>query len=174
MNSSATKPKNIYYNLIKGMVIGVLLIVGACWFWWSLTGNIFHELALIRRAQITSGTLIEVHEHEEEDFRGHVYFSDIGVYVYQLSDGREFRTTIREPTGQLKKHREVEYLPEKPEISRIKGDGCQSITEWLWRKIGLGGIILVLFLSIGCIIIKNTIIEFMREQKDKQSKLLDF
>lgn len=152
--------------MIKKVIIGVLLILVAFWFWWSMVGNPFHELALIRRGQVTTGYLVDIHEHEEEDYRGHVYLSDVGVYTFQLSGGREFKATTRAPTGQLREQEEIEYLPNNPTISRIKGDGCNSITEWLWRKIGLGGILLLIFLSIGFEFVLQAIKEFKHPQKN--------
>jgi hypothetical protein len=68
-----------------------------------------------------------------------------------LPDGRSFKGTA-EGSGRLKEQFqdltepypiEIEYLPDNPDVSRIKGSGCGSVTELLWRKIGLGGLILV-------------------------------
>jgi len=46
---------------------------------------------------------------------------------------------------------EVEYLPDKPAINRVKNmtNQCHSITEFLIRRGILGTILLILFLSIG-------------------------
>jgi hypothetical protein len=52
---------------------------------------------------------------------------------------------------------EVEYLPNNPSVSRIKGDGSASITDWLWRKAGLGSLLLALFVSPGIILLRNGI-----------------
>jgi len=57
---------------------------------------------------------------------------------------------------------EIEYLPNKPDISRIKGSGGQSITELLWRKVGLGGLFLVFLLSFGFYFVRHAIKEFKR------------
>jgi hypothetical protein len=147
---------------VKTLICGVLLILGACWFWYSLCGNPLDEFALIRRAQIVPGALLETHEDEQEDYRGDVYFSDVGVYAYRLPDGREFKTITKAPTGHLKKQRQVEYLPDNPAVSRIKGDGCQSVMEWLWRKVGLGSFLLVLFISPGIVLIRNGVRDIKR------------
>jgi hypothetical protein len=141
---------------VKTIAWGVLWLVGACWFWWhEIGGNPLNELALIRRAQVTTGSLIDTYEHEQEDDRGHVYFSDVGVYAYRVPDGREFKTLTRVPTGQLEERRQVEYLPDKPAVSRIKGHGCQTVTDWLWRKVGLGSFLLLLICSPGICLIQT-------------------
>jgi len=140
---------------VKTLIWGTLLVIFACSFWHYLIGNPLDELSLVRRAKITTGSLIETREHEEEDYRGHVYLSDVGVYSYRLPDGREFKTITRVPTGQLKEQREVEYLPDNPAVSRIKGDGCQSVKEWLWRKASLGSLLFALLVSPGIILLRN-------------------
>lgn len=140
---------------VKTLMWGVLALLVGCWFWYYLVGNPLHEIALIRRANIATGSLVDTHEDEQEDYRGHVYFSDVGIYAYRLPDGRELKTITRAPTGHLKEQRQVEYLPDNPAVSRIKGDGCQSVMEWLWRKASLGSLLLAAFVSPGVIMIRN-------------------
>lgn len=139
----------------KTLMWGVLSFLVGCWFWHYLVGNPLHEIALIRRANIAPGFLVATHEDEQEDYRGHAYVSDVGVYAYRLPDGREFKTITRAPTGHLKEQRQIEYLPDNPAVSRIKGDGCQSVMEWLWRNAGLGSLLLAAFVSPGVIMIRN-------------------
>lgn len=159
---------------------GILLILVACWFWYSLLGNPLNEFSLIHRAQTISGALLETHESEQEDYRGHVYFSDVGVYAYRLPDGREFKTITKASTGNLKKQQQVEYLPDNPAVSRIKGDGCQTITEWLWRTVGLGIILLVVFISPGMILLRNGVRDIKRARRkhilfaDDDERILNF
>ena len=141
---------------------GVLMILAACWFWFWLVKNPFDELALIRRAQVASGSLVDTLEDEAEDSRGKVRSVDIGVYAYRLPDGREFKTTKRVPAGELRDYQEIEYLPDNPAVSRVKGDGCRSITEWLWRKVGLGTLVLAVFLAPGFIQLRDAIRDMKR------------
>jgi len=151
--------KKLTLNSAKTLCWGVVLLIGGCWFWCWEGGNPLHELALIRRAQIATGVLVDTYEHEQEDDRGHVYYSDVGIYSYRLPDGREFKTSARVPTGQLKEQQEVEYLPDNPEVSRIKGDGCNSVTEFLWRKVGFGSLFLVICISPGIYLVKQAFSE---------------
>lgn len=148
--------KSSLWGPAKTILWGVLWITGACWFWWhEIGGNPLNELALIRRAQVATGILVETYEDEREDYRGHVYFSDVGVYAYRVPDGREFKTSTRAPTGQLEEQQQVEYLPDNAAVSRIRGDGCQTVTEWLWRRVGLGLFLLLLFCSPGIYLIET-------------------
>lgn len=154
-----------YREAIKSILIGMALMIGAILFWYHIVGNPLDELALIQRAKVTNCILVDTEEHEEEDYRGHVYYSDVGIYNFRLPDGREFKTTTRVPTGQLDDNLEVEYLPDNPTVNRVKGDGSQSITEWPWRKVGLGSILLVLFISVGFTYTKNGIREILKSNK---------
>lgn len=154
------KSENIYYGLIKGIVIGLICMIVALWFMWEMVGNPFDELALIRKAETTNCTLIDSYIDETEGYRGKVFFADVGIYSFFVSDGSEFKAIDRAPLGKLKEYQEVEYLPDNPKVNRIKGEGCQSITEWLWRKIGIGSFLLLMFLSIGFIVLKSSIIKF--------------
>ena len=173
MNSTVTNnAENIYYNLTKGIVAGLFLILVACWFWWYLVGNPLHELALIRSAHAVSGFVVDTWEEPQDTDYGTRWLHG-ATYKYYVN-GHEFLNTA-EGSGRLRIEFleltepypvEVEYLPNKPEISRIKGDGSKSISEWLWRKVGFGGILLVAFLSIGFTIILNTIKTY------KNSKIL--
>jgi len=83
------------------------------------------------------------------DGRDAVYPIDVGVYIYRIGDGREFTTLDGTPVGELRERLQVEYLPDKPAVSRIKGDGCQAVTEWLWRKVCPWALLLLLLCSPG-------------------------
>ncbi len=158
------KKQKSYYELIKGLAFGILAMVGACWFVLHYAGNPFQEIALIQRGETTTGNLVDSFEIETAGSHDRIGVCDRGVYSYRLSDGREFKTFTDVPTGQLKELEKVEYLPDNPAVSRIKGDGCQTITEFLWRKVGLGGILFVAFLSIGFTVIRKAINEFKRSK----------
>ena len=152
------------------MVIGVLLMLGAFWFWLSLGGNPFHELALIRHGETTSGFIIDAWEEPPDGGEGNRSWHYGLIYKYNTPDGREFTQRTVSWAGRIPEKLslvpvepypvEIEYLPNKPEVSKIKGTGSNSIFDWLWRKIGLGGILLVGFLSIGFIVIQYTINEY--------------
>jgi len=134
---------------MKKLVWGAIYILGVCWFLYSQCGNPLDELALINGAKITTGSLVDIREHEQEDARGKVYYSNLGVYSFRLPDGREFKTITRKPSGTLHQRITVEYLPENPSVSRVQGDGCRSVMEWLWRKFGLSILIFAVFISPG-------------------------
>lgn len=159
----ATPPK--LSDSIKTLLWGILWIAVALGFMHHITGNPLDELALIRRAHVAVGSLADTFEHEQEDERGRVYLSDVGVYTFRTPAGQQFNASTRVPTGQLSKQQEVEYLPDNPAVNRIRGDGCASIFEWLWRKVGLGIILLALSLSPGMTLLRNGIRDIRQLQK---------
>src|SRR6478609_2067207 len=87
---------------------GIVAVFVGVAFWWSLIKNPFHEYTLIRASELAKGVLVETHEDEREDYRGHVYFSDVGVYSFHNQSGLEFKTTYRAPTGELPQIADVE------------------------------------------------------------------
>lgn len=160
-NAAATTRQGSRLPPASRIAWGVLIIVGACVFVWHLAGNPLHDLALIRRAQVTIGTLTESQEVEHDTDRG-VYYSDVGLYTYRIPDGREFQVVNEVPSGQLKEQEQVEYLPDKPAVSRIKGSGSQTITEWLGRW-GLAGGLLLSMVCAG--VFSEVILPGIREMK---------
>jgi hypothetical protein len=155
---------NRFGDSVGTLVWGVIFIIGACMLWHCEFGNPFDELALIRRAQIAQGFVVDTWEDAEEGVRGGPYWSHGARYTYRIPDGREFTERTNPRPGQLKEvfrdlekpyPIEVEYLPDNPAVSRGKGDGCQSVIEWLWRTVGLGSFLLVMFLAPGIVLIHN-------------------
>ncbi|MBL0045346.1 MAG: hypothetical protein IPP33_13430 [Flavobacteriales bacterium] len=45
-------------------------------------------------------------------------------------------------------------------MSRIKGDGSPNLFDWLWRKIGLGALLLALFLAPGLAMLRTAVRDF--------------
>lgn len=166
---------------VKTLAWGILWILGAVWFWHYSFGNPLDELALIRRAQIAPGSIVDTWEDVGDDDYGRAHWSNKATYTYRLPDGREFTKSTKSVSGRLKETFrdlqqpypiEVEYLPDKPMVSRIKGDGSDSIMDWLWRKVGLGGVLLILFASPGIILLRNGVCEIMRLRTARVAKSL--
>jgi len=153
MNQDKTK-KNQLNDSIKTAIIGALWIAVAVWFVFYLAGNPLNELALIRHGDTTLGFIVDAWEDVEEHDNGRPMWFHGGTYTYYLPDGRKFTQQTKEASGRLSPEFrnleypypiEVEYLPNKPNISRIKGSGYKSITGWLIRIVG--GCFLLVMLS---------------------------
>jgi len=108
----------------------LVLIAGGLWFWIYLLGNPINELALIRHGVTAKGVIKDVSSS----------------YEFRLPNGQMVKGKTGEITYYMPESGvEVEYLPDNPAVSRIKGDGCSTVTGWLWRNVGL----LILFFSPG-------------------------
>lgn len=155
----------------SSIVFGILVVVLAVLFWLYLVGNPIHEFALIQKGQTVTGSIVDTWEDAESGDRGGAQWTHAAIYTYQLPDGRKFTAHTKHNSGRLKDEFrdlkqpypiEVEYLADNPEVSRIKGDGCQSIFEWLWRTVGLGGLLLALFISPGYVLLRHAIRDIKR------------
>ncbi len=150
---------------IKTLVYRVLWIAGAIGLTHHIGGNPLDEFALIRRAHVAVGSLLETIEDEQGDHRGRVYFSYVGVYTFRTPAGQQFKASTRVPSGgQLNEQQDVEYLPDRPAVNRIRGDGSASIHEWL-GKLGVGTIFLALLLSPGICLLRAGINEIRQRQQ---------
>jgi hypothetical protein len=150
---------------------GFLLLLGAFWFWYSLVGNPFDDLALIRRGHTVQGFIVDTWEDAESGDEGGTQWLHRAIYKFRLPDGREFMQRTKDSSGRLKAELrdlaqpfpiEVEYLPDNPAVSRIKGDGSPNLFDWLWRKIGLGSLLLALFLAPGFAMLRSAVREFIQ------------
>jgi hypothetical protein len=117
---------------LKTVLLGLLLLAGGLWLWIYLLGNPINELALIRRGVTAKGFFTGPNDSYDYEFRlpnGQMVEGKTGVIAYYM------------PGYVI----EVEYLPDNPAVNRIKGDGCSTVTEWIWSNVGL----LILFFSPG-------------------------
>lgn len=137
---------------LKSVFCGLLLIVGGFLFWLHLLGNPIHELSLIRRGVAARGVI-----------------KDGGAsYEFRLPNGQ----MVKGKTGEITYYMPesgiaVEYLPDNPAISRIKGDGSQTIGDWLLYGALAGGVLLAMFVSPGVFLICR---EFYPKPVDKNRK----
>jgi len=163
-------PRKQIKDLTKGILLAALLIIGASWFWYYLAINPFHEIGIIQQGKTTNGFIIETWEEPPERREGKLDWSHGGKYTYTLSDGRKYTGEIKIRSGRLREELrpplmepypvEVEYLPDNPGISKLKGEGSGSVVGWVLRKIVLGPILLIGFLIPGILVLRNTILEY--------------
>lgn len=142
---------------IKAVFWGLLFMAGGLLFWHSLVGNPFDDLALIRHGVTTAGIITAVHEDFGDDNHGKTVSFHSATYAFQLPDGRTIEAGTGDYSGRLPDHVprkiRVEYLPDDPSVSRIEGTGSPTVTDWLWRKLGFGGLLLLICLAPGVAII---------------------
>jgi hypothetical protein len=158
-----------YKTALKTLFFGICLIIIAIWYAYYSGGKIFDELALIRHSNITPGSLVDTQKSESEDSYGNVAVDYGAVYIFHTNNGEEFKSYSDDTNDQKV---EIEYLPENPSVNRVKGYGCTSVQDWIWRKIVVGGVILAFLLSPGFIVIKKGIKEIKITKKEIQNEAI--
>lgn len=152
----------------KSILAGQILLVGAVAFWYSIVGNPFTDFAILQRGKTVSGHIINAWEDASDDDRGRTHFYHQLEYSYRLPDGREFTQRTLDKQGRIPEGLldvesnphpiEVEYVHDDPLVSRIKGDGADSFSDWLFRKLGLSLVLLAMFLAPGIYMLKEGIV----------------
>jgi hypothetical protein len=158
---------------VKTMFFGVVLVIAGGLFWYLLGGNPLDELALIRRAQTVPGFIFKAWEDVEDGERGQAMWFHTTIYEYRTPEGCKYQGKesgsgrLRDDLCELQRPYpiEVEYLPESPTTSRIRGSGCSSVMEWVWRKVAVGGFLLALFASGGIVQLREGVRELMAIRK---------
>lgn len=162
------------------MLWGLVMLIGGFWFWHYLVGNPFDDLALIRRGHTVQGFIVNAWEDAESGDEGGTQWLHSAIYKYRLPDGREFTQRTKDKSGRLRTELrdlaqpfpvEVEYLPDNPEVSRIKGDGSLHLFDWLWRKLGLGSLLLALFVAPGFKMLLSAVRDFMRYHRTSNDRI---
>lgn len=150
--------KNAHYGALKKSLGGLIACYIAFQFWLYVGGNPLHDFLLLRSGVVADGHIVNTWENVDDDDDGRAVWTHGAEYKFWLPNGKEITAKTLERSGRLKEDFanltepypiKVEYYPNDPTISRIKGDGSTTLTEWLWRKAGLGGGLLALFLSPG-------------------------
>jgi hypothetical protein len=164
--------KNKKFQLTKSLFFGMIWLVIGFWFWYAMAGNPFDEYALIRSGIIANGHIVNVEEYEdavEEAGRESVVPKYSFEYNFVTVDGRVIKDYSADNGGHIPDSLEdvnetphpiqVEYLSRHPNVNRVIGmhTGCTSIGEWIFRKITVGGLVLLGCLSLGILSIKQAV-----------------
>jgi len=131
----------------KTLIHAVLLILGAIIAWYCIAGRpLLAELALSIHGQTVRGSLTDAQEsYEGKSDAGQDMWNTSLRYEYRLPDGRVFGSfcTLNrriEPWFRNLVPVTVEYLPEKPQVSRLKGTARENIGEMACLSIVLIGL----------------------------------
>lgn len=125
-------------KLNKNICYGVLWLLGALFVAYMNGFNPAKDLALAVNSRTVSGTVTEAFDDVHEDSNGNEHEDFEATYVYELPSGRKYKQTstsdftdIFSADEQMPRAVEIEYVPEYPSVSRIKGTGSQSFNAWL-------------------------------------------
>lgn len=160
---------------IKILAPGLIVTALACFWLYTTLIDAWQELTLMRNHETCFGYIIETWEDmtgEADD--GRLIWEHGGTYTYRLPDGREFTQYIR-GHGRLKPEFqdlsqpypiEVEYLLDNPAVSRIKGDGPNSIPSWLRTEVGYWAFFPLILLAIGVYLLWKAVSELRNQDNE--------
>ena len=174
MKEKHTTNQKLIFNLIKKCVFGVIVLIVAFIFVYNTSGNPYHEYLLMNYGATANGFITDATEDVNDDNRGKPHFSVDYKYTFTTDDGRKINSSGHS-SGRLPDElcnstnhfpTKVVYLKDNPEINKIKITLCDSLGELLWRKVGIGFILLLCCSSIGIILIRNAIKDYLIEKKN--------
>jgi|GEM_PF-3175088 len=145
--------------------------------------EVIREVAKERKDEINETCFEYIIETWEEmtgetDY-GKLMWEHGGTYTYRLPDGREF-TQYAGGHGRLKPEFqdlsqpypiEVEYLPDNPTVSRIKGDGPNSIPSWLRTEVGYWAFFPLILLAFGVYLLWKAVSELRNQDNNKMGTM---
>jgi len=168
MTDRSQELKRARIQLFKSFIWGVIALIIAIWLVFSATGNPINEYKLITQGKEIDGHITQAEEYVESGDEGGSIYSYSYGYKFQLPNGSIIKSGGNS-SGRLPNQlsdltdpypARVVYLPTNPEINKLKNSLSKNIWELLWRKIGLGSLLLVLFSSVGIITLKHGIRQY--------------
>jgi len=176
---SLPQKEKLIFNLIRNCFGGVAALIAAFWLFPSaIRVNPYDEYLLITKAKIANGFIINVREYEgvvyvPESQGGGTEASTDYFYKYyfttedgkKINDGSSELVDVPEFKGNPIPI-QVEYIPDNPKINRVKEmtNQCKTISEFIWQRIVIGGLLLLFLLSFGFILIRNAIKKYLMER----------
>lgn len=184
---SLSQKGKLNFKLFKSCFWGCIALLVALWLIFYETGNPYNEFLLITKSTTANGFITSSEEQEDvvepEGRSASQVFNVYYEYHFTTKDGKTVKdhgSDTNPKSGYLSDANEkpipivVEYIPSNPQINRIKDMTlqCKTITEFIWRRLALGGLLLILGCSIGISMIKKGIKEFVTERKNLTSNIL--
>jgi hypothetical protein len=172
--------RKLKFTLALGLFWGVVAVSAAFALVYSISGNPYHEYQLLTNGTTTEGFITDVTEDiEPMDAGGYTYYYNY-AYTFKLPNGLPIHA-YQELSGNSEQEMpdlsepyltEIVYLTSNPNVNKLKATLLDSVWEIVWRKIGLGLLLLIMFSSIGFFIIFNAIKEYSIESKKADNKKL--
>jgi hypothetical protein len=176
-----------YYNkekvqLIKSIISGVSIPVIAAVIWLVSSSSPLNDLSLITKGKIAQGYITKAEEQSEEvsynDDRSHgIRYYYTYEYNFAIPTGKRI-TSFGEEDGELPEYFidlafkpyavDVEYLPNNPQICRVKEMESSDKTIWAWlrHRFSIGAIVMVFFIYLGFSTIKNGLKKYKSEKSN--------
>lgn len=142
--------KSVFWGLV---VTGVMFA-----FWYSMAGNPLNEYRFMQRGVLLNAEIGECSQEyaESDSGQGGPYQRCGYRYVVNgtsYNDVSDFAQDVGDAV-------EILYLPDNPSVHREKLGAATGIFDFIFRKMILGTVLLVMFLSIGFVMIRDGINSF--------------
>jgi len=159
--------RNLKISFGKGLILGVAAIIAAIALVYSIVGNPYHDYLLMKEGVTTVAVITDIsRDIEENDVGGETYYYNYS-FTFSLPNGNKIHSTQQlsgdksQNTPEVPSTIEIVYLRGRPEINKIKMTLSNNTFEILWRKVGLGILLLLIFSSIGFAIIKYSYKQYL-------------
>lgn len=159
--------RDLKISLGKGLFLGIAAIIAAIAFVYNIGGNPYHEYLLMKNGVTAVAVITDIsRDSEAKDAGGNTYYYDY-AFTFVLPNGNKIHSNQQlsgdspQETPEVPSAIEIVYLSNRPEINKIKRTLSDNTFELLWRKVGLGILLLLIFSSIGFAIIKNSYQEYL-------------
>ena len=169
--------KGSKFDLLINIVGGVSLLV---FYFWIISDGAIQEviddyLIITQEKTVTKGLIIKAEEFEDiietnegrtvEVVNGYYYiytFSTLNNKKIEVQGGNYGELPLKKTINDIPYEIEIEYLNEKPEINRIKGQWSNNTSLWSWfrRMILFKIVVLIVCLFISYEVIKRGIEKF--------------
>lgn len=160
---------------VKYIIGGLIAVIVGIALWYHGLGNPLDDLALVRHAQIAHGQIIDIVEDAESGDYGDDRTTTMAIYSFHTADGQDITAHTPDYPGHVRdglpRYIEVEYLANNPRVNRIKGNGSQSVTQWMVRT-SLSLALLCLFVSLGVVAIIEGVRHAKIHVRDRRHKAL--
>ena len=163
--------RKLLFNLIKGCFWGTIAIAVAIWFMSMMFKvNPFYEYLLMSEGVSVSGFITNTGEDIEEGERGQALYYYHYTYTFTTTNGKSVESSWSSK-GRLREEfidlvdpypTTIVYLRDNPDINEIKENLSESMIEFILRKVALGLLLLTLFCSIGLLMIKGAIKDYLK------------
>jgi len=172
---------NKLYKYAKILAFGLIVTGLACFMLYASIHVAWQDLMLMRHHETCSGFIVDTWEDVDENEASAEFWHYYVIYKYSLPDGQEFTQSMSH-SGRLKSEFrdlsepypiEVEYLPDNPTVSRIKGDGPNSIPSWLRSSVGYWAFFWLPLLALGIYLLWKEVGELRELRKSEKSKAYD-
>lgn len=157
----------------KGLIMSIAAIIAAIALVYNIGGNPYHEYLLIKKGVTAVALITDIsRDIEENDAGGNTYYYDY-TFTFALPNGNKIHSTQQlsgdkpQNIPEVPSAIEIVYLSDRPEINKIKMTISKSTFEILWRKVGLGMLLILIFSSIGFAILKHSYKEYLVEKNGK-------